>query len=493
VRSGIEVDSATIGKPRAVHYVGRALAVAGLIGLYLLVAATAPPFDDEIYYWCWAQNLQLSYFDHPPMTAYLIRPSLAVFGNSVLALRLPAVVTNLIVLGILAAITRPRSYLLWAFATPMFTFGAVLITPDTPLLLFWSLYLGWLVIVHRRLAPGRDDGPPRPVPLWLWLIGGLVLGGAGLGKYTAVLLVPSSFLSFLLIGPSTWRRWLPGYIFHGVIAGVTVLPVLFFNLQHDFAPFLYQWKHANQSNRSGLEPFLEFVAVQFALIGTGPIVLLPWAWRRIRKLAAEPTTRAAVALFVVPLTFFLYKAFRGPLEGNWAMASYLSFWPVAAWWYAHWATTRVRRSLAAAAYLIPLAFTVFLAVHLMHPLSIVPPAKDRIGIHEARFAAAARAAAAIRATGEALPVYAANYQWTALMRYYGIDAKQIEGATRPSNFTFDPAHVTDVDRAFVVNVGQLPAHLVPGFKPPEVVYWETVMLRGVAIDYAVVLRYERER
>jgi 4-amino-4-deoxy-L-arabinose transferase-like glycosyltransferase len=469
-----------------------ALALVGLVGLYLLVAATAPPFDDEIYYWCWAQHLQLSYFDHPPMTAYLIRPALVLFGDSILALRLPAIVTNFVMLGVLAAITRPHSYLLWAFATPMFTLGAVLITPDTPLLLFWSLYLGWLVIVHRRIAPGPIGGPPRPVPIWLWLVGGLILGGAGLGKYTAVLLVPSSFLSFMLMGRAYWRRWLPGYIFHGVIAGLTVTPVLVFNLRYDFAPFLYQWKHANQASRSGIEPFAEFVAVQFALIGTGPIVLLPWAWGRLRTLALDPTTRAAVALFVVPLTFFLYKAFRGPLEGNWAMASYIAFWPVAAWWYARWARTRVRRALAAAAFAIPLALSIVVAVHLMHPLPFVPPAKDRIGIMEVRFAAAARAAHAIRATGEELPVYAASYQWTALLRYNGIDARQIEGATRPSNFTFTPKHLTDVDRAYVVNEGQLPAHLAPGFKPPEIVYWETVTLRGVPVGYAVVLRYERE-
>lgn len=306
-----------------------------------------------------------------------------------------------------------------------------------------------------------------------------------------MLLVPSSFLSFLLIGRGHWRRWLLGYILHGAVAGLAVLPVIVFNAQHDFAPFLYQWKHANQSDRSGLDPFAEFVAVQFALIGTGPIILLPWAWCRIRRLAVEPTTRAAVVLFVVPLTFFLYKATRGPLEGNWAMASYIAFWPVAAWWYERWARTPFRRIVAASAFLIPFFFTLMAAVYLVHPISLIPPAKDRIGIMEVRFAAAARAADAIRATGRDLPVYAASYQWTAMLRYNGIDAKQIEGATRPSNFTFTSEHLTDVNEAFVVNEGQLPARLVPGFKPPEIIYWETVMLRGEAVSYAVVLRYER--
>jgi 4-amino-4-deoxy-L-arabinose transferase-like glycosyltransferase len=468
----------------------RGAAAAALAAAYLAVAALAPPLDDELYYWCWAQDLQPSYFDHPPMTAYLIRASTALFGDSVLALRLPAVLANLGVLTVAGRLTRPRRYLGWAMTTPLFTLGAVLITPDAILLLFWALYLGWLAAVHRRLAPAAGD--PRPVPVWLWLVGGLALGGAGLSKYTAGLLVPSGLASFLLAGPPPWRRWVPGYLLHGMVAGAAVLPVLVFNAQHDFAPLLFQWRHMTAASRTGLAPLVEFVGVQIALMGTAPLVLLPWAWRHARILAADPDTRAGLSLYAIPLTFFVGKAVLGPVQPNWPIVCYVGFWPVAARWYAGWARTPARRAAAAAAYAVPLLATLVVTAHLIHPLPVVSPAKDRIGAQAARHAAARRAAEAIRATGENLPVYTATYQSTARLRYHGVRAQQIAGITRPSNFTLNASRLADADQAFVVHDGPWPV-AVAGFGPAEVVWSEPLVVRGQAVGYTAVFRYTRER
>ena len=52
----------------------------GLLPVYGLLAVLVPPFDDEIYYWCWSQELRLSYYDHPGMVAYMIRASTAALG-----------------------------------------------------------------------------------------------------------------------------------------------------------------------------------------------------------------------------------------------------------------------------------------------------------------------------------------------------------------------------------------------------------------------------
>jgi hypothetical protein len=43
--------------------------------------ATLPLHPDEAYYWLWSRHLALSYFDHPPMIAYLIKLS-TVFSQS---------------------------------------------------------------------------------------------------------------------------------------------------------------------------------------------------------------------------------------------------------------------------------------------------------------------------------------------------------------------------------------------------------------------------
>ena len=114
--------------------------LAGLVPMYLVLAAVLPPADDEVYYWCWSQELQLSYYDHPPMTAYMIRAATTIFGDTLFAIRLPAVVSTLTVLLVIGWLTRPRTLLPLVVFTPLFTFGAVLVTPDTPLLMISSCF-----------------------------------------------------------------------------------------------------------------------------------------------------------------------------------------------------------------------------------------------------------------------------------------------------------------------------------------------------------------
>ena len=127
---------------------------AGYVGL----AAWLPPLDDELYYWCWSKELQWSYYDHPAMTAVLIRASTELFGDTVLAIRLPACAALAGAFAILLSLTRPKGMMFAALVTPPFTFGAVLMTPDTPLLFFWAAYLRWLVGVHRSLVPLSPRG-----------------------------------------------------------------------------------------------------------------------------------------------------------------------------------------------------------------------------------------------------------------------------------------------------------------------------------------------
>jgi 4-amino-4-deoxy-L-arabinose transferase-like glycosyltransferase len=461
------------------------LAFAALAAGYLALATWLPPTDDELYYWCWSRQLQLSYFDHPPMTALMIRASTAVFGHTAFAVRLPACLSTLAVFAVVAWLSRPRRLLPWVAATPLFTFGAVLITPDTPLLLFWSVYLGWLVVAHRRMELA-------PVPLWLWAVGGVLLGCGALGKYTVALAVPAGFLSFLLTG-RRWREWLPGYMLHGFISFLFALPVLAFNLRHDFAPLRFQWQHA-MSAGGGLWPFAEFVGIQLLLFGTLPVVLFPWVVGNLRTLAADPRLRVCACLYAVPFTFFLYKALRGPLEGNWALACYVGFWPVAAHWYERVRPSPRWRWATTASFALPLGCVAVLAIHLLvEPLPVLRPRQDRLTRFGARDETFRAVAEAIRGHGEPLPVYAPSYQSVAQLRFHGVDARQIDGATRPSNFTLRPERLTDVDRAYVVSECTLPDHLAPGFDPPHVVAALPLTVRGEKLTYYLVFLYTRSK
>jgi len=89
-----------------------------LVASSLILTAVLPLADDEVYYWCWAKPLQFSYFDHPPMTACLIRVSTTLFGDTPFGLRVPACLANAFVLFAIARLSRSQALLPWIACTP---------------------------------------------------------------------------------------------------------------------------------------------------------------------------------------------------------------------------------------------------------------------------------------------------------------------------------------------------------------------------------------
>lgn len=47
--------------------------ILGVSLLHALYNFFLPFYPDEAYYWLWSRHLDFSYYDHPPMVAYLIR------------------------------------------------------------------------------------------------------------------------------------------------------------------------------------------------------------------------------------------------------------------------------------------------------------------------------------------------------------------------------------------------------------------------------------
>lgn len=469
-----------------------------LVASSLILTAVLPLADDEVYYWCWAKPLQFSYFDHPPMTACLIRVSTTLFGDTPFGLRVPACLANAFVLFAIARLSRSQALLPWIACTPLFTLGSGLITPDAPLMMFWTAYVWWLVEVHRRLARTHAGTTSRnslgsPTISWpLWLLGGTLLGAGVLSKYTMALAVPAGFASFLFLS-RRWRDWLPGYVFHGVVSFVVASPILIHNIQHDFVPLLFQWQHSMGRTQSGLKPFAEFIGVQMLLFGTLPFFLFPWVLRHFRRLARVPLLRVCCCMYALPWAFFLYKATRSPLEGNWALVSFIAFWPLAATWYSIVRKSRFWRRSVASSFIPPIVCVIGLALHFVHPLPIIPINGDRISRQVARTAAVRQAAETIRERGEDLPVYAPTYQLTAQLRFHGVDARQIDGLTRPSHFTQQPRHLDEADRAYVVTEQTLPDKLTSRFAPAELIASYPITVRGTVLRTLLLQRYTKRR
>src|SRR5262245_65165001 len=107
---------------------GFAVVLAAATLAHLALAAWLPPADDELYYWCWANPPQLSYYDHPALTAWLIKLSTLILGDTIFAIRLPACLCSLGATALLARLMPRYGLLAAVLLTPVVLFGGILIT-----------------------------------------------------------------------------------------------------------------------------------------------------------------------------------------------------------------------------------------------------------------------------------------------------------------------------------------------------------------------------
>jgi hypothetical protein len=322
----------------------------------------------------------------------------------------------------------------------------------------------------------------------VWIFGGVILGCGILGKYTTGLAVIAGFLSFLLAG--NWRKWVGGYAVHLAVAIVVTLPILIHNVRQDFAPLLYQWRHSMGSPEPGLKPFGEFVGIQLLLFGFLPFGTLVWSVWNFHWLRHDPRLRVCACLFAFPFAFFLFKATRGPLEGNWALACYVAVWPLAATWYESVKQSVVWRRLTVASFTVPITAVALLAIHLVWPIGAIPPNYDRLTRQLSKVAVARELSAALPQYGEPAPVFATSYQWTALLRFSGVNAHQVAGFGRASHFTQTPERPTQHDRVYVFSEGFLPEEFVPGLVP-RIVGRFPLVVRGQEVAVLWLLEYAR--
>jgi 4-amino-4-deoxy-L-arabinose transferase-like glycosyltransferase len=293
-------------------------ALLGLTVLRLVLAGTLPLAPDEAYYWLWSRHLQAGYFDHPPMVAIFIRIGTATFGATPFGIRLIAP---------LAA--AAGSLLLWRAAedfcpdrhagliaaglfnaTIIAGVGAILITPDTPLLLFWTATLAGI----GRLLKTRD-------PRW-WLAIGAAAGLALLSKYTAGLLFAGIGLWLLTTkaGRSALRTPWP---WAGLALALLIFaPNIAWNHAHGWISYFKQGGRVTRADPARTLQFLaELIFGQIGLVT--PIcfgLLAAGIWRLGR--ARNAVAALLLWLTLLPVAIFLENTLAERVQANWPAIIY---------------------------------------------------------------------------------------------------------------------------------------------------------------------------
>lgn len=297
-------------------------ALAALTLLRLAVAARVPLVPDEAYYWVWSRALAPGYPDHPPMVALWIQLGTLLVGDTALGIRLLGPISVALASLLLADAAdrllpgRDAGLRAAAFlnATMLVGAGAVLMTPDAPLLAFWIAAL-WALA--RLLHSGS--------PFW-WLVVGLFAGLAMASKYTAALLWFGIVL-WLLATPS-WRRWVkhPLPWLGALLALAIFLPVVCWEAAHGWVSFARQGGRVGVWQPVNVLRFLgELVAGQaglatpliFVFCVAGVVMAVRQAWR-----TRDPAWTLLVALTVPAAVLFAEHTFGDRVQGNWPAIIY---------------------------------------------------------------------------------------------------------------------------------------------------------------------------
>lgn len=298
---------------------GAALALLALFTvLRAIYAGVAELRTDEAYYWTWSQENVLSFLDHPPMVAWMIRLGTALFGDTAFGVRFGGLVAMLAAQFFLADIVRRLARDAAAMWLALLMFDAALyyglfmakVAPDVALLPF-VLGMIWTLV---RLAETQDGR-------W-WVAAGAFAGLAALSKYTIVFLLPA-IIAFAL-WPAWRRRWLTSpWPWLGLAAAlVLVSPMLMWNAENDWASFRFQFVRAGADHGLSLRTLGDFLGVQMVMVGP---VLLPvllsglamTAWRGYRRLDASAVLLSTAVL--VPLGYFVWKSMSLRIGDTWPM------------------------------------------------------------------------------------------------------------------------------------------------------------------------------
>lgn len=368
------------------------------------------PYDlapDEAHYWDWSRHLDWSYYSKGPLIAWIIRASLELFGSLSVAvhgtmmpaLRLPAVLFGALILVALYVLTV-QTYrderlalrvVLVGIAFPPLAVCSIITTIDSPFLCCWA----WALVFGRwAVIDGRG---------WAWPVTGVMILLGILAKYTMALWLFSFGLMLLLTPAYRHLLWSIRFWTMVAVAGLSALPILWWNHQHDWVTFRHVAGQAGvpQGNKNaGIRWFgpLEYVGGQIGLL------LIFWFIVWVRALWAKRPNHGSEGerylwwLSVPTFVLFGLSSIKASGQLNWPVSAYMSGFVLGAHYLQTWFARPTRPDAPLVRRSMYIALTVggfaTLAIHdtrfigqIIGPLLPEPSARNPMPIRKIDFAA----------------------------------------------------------------------------------------------------------
>ena len=293
---------------------------------------------DEAHYALYAKHLAWSYFDHPPLVGWIQWPLVSLTSSEGIIRLIPEllwILSAFLVYQVTLEIHhliqgRNAGYLTTALpsanscglmavlaiiAAPLPHVLAIGLLPDT---LLAPLSLGLMLMALRWTH--KDS-----FSLGDWVITGLLLGLAGLSKYTAAFTAFALLFVFLASPKKVWITK-AGFWIAAVIALIVISPVLYWNWINDWISFKYQIAHGS-GGVWAWRRVAAFMAIQTACFGLllilGALVFLKHCLRSQKAILI-----ALLSFFVIPFTIFASLSGGGGLP-HWTTPAWFCLAPFA--------------------------------------------------------------------------------------------------------------------------------------------------------------------
>jgi len=298
------------------------LAALTALRIYVLKASPIDLNFDEAQYWSWSRTFEWGYFTKPPMVAWAIAATTALFGDAEWAVRLAAPLAH--------AVTATFCFLIgramfggwagfWAgfawLTIPGVFFSSNIISTDVFLLPCWAfgLYAFWRLINSRA---------------WIWAIAVGVAIGLGLQAKYAMFYFPACMvLAALWVKPArdalTDWRWVP----IALVALALFAPNIIWNFQNGFVTATHTAENldVNPTRLFNIDELAEFLIGQMLVIG--PLIfaaLIGLFWRAGRRAGTLSDEDKVLLAFTLPaLAVVTTIAFVTRANANWAVVSFV--------------------------------------------------------------------------------------------------------------------------------------------------------------------------
>jgi dolichol-phosphate mannosyltransferase len=300
--------------------------------LRLVYFGLAQLIPDETYYWQYAQHMDLSFYDHPPMVAWLIWLGTSILGHNEFGVRIGALLSGLIAMGYLYAMalnlydksTAMRTMLLLVILPLGFGSGFLMI-PDAPLVAAWAATLYYM---ERALVAEQRSA---------WLGMGIAFGLGLLSKYTLGLLGIAA-LVFVIIDPAA-RRWMlrPYPYLAALLALLLFSPVILWNYENDWASFAFQSNRVlTDRYQFAVHQLLLHIIVLLTPIGFAAAAFALFSIKKPDDQPLERRQHLFVQIFTgVPLIIFFIASLSDAPRFHWTAPIWLAILPTIAWMIGH--------------------------------------------------------------------------------------------------------------------------------------------------------------